>query len=599
MDDFTIDPSVLQESFLGFQPYELSKENSFFQEPDGSSFQAPDDSSFQCVTRDSAVDLSTAWSQEISASTYVKQEFSDDSKQFFDLQSPVHSSRSPSADQLIFSGANSPGAFFMDPPPISSPTTPDDCLASHAKSSSSSPPPNGIWGSVLSAPDAIVMPQSMPQPVNAPKVVIVPDKTKTRAETQIKVHLVVDPLDNVELIRFPRKTLSKPKQFVSDEEKRETESKGKFLAMDCMLVCATAIKTPEQKNMAFLRAAGREKLPRRDYRTALSELDKGHPAHPQNGGEVLICDGCRERERKRYDRKKKRAEDETEYIKYDRERVILINEREYMAFKAADLVDPRHHFSNRAKQVSFNMRITCYCRHQEEKSPMGYRIIFTFTNANGEFVAQHLSDVFHITDDHKNKDPPEPVQRSLTRPTFDSHQQPSSIVVPMYSYQVDNPYTLGGYSQPQTPVSANFQTSLTPTESTFPQATISLMSQPLRQSASAYPLVPGCNPTTTAAQYTRHQRGQSYFEPPMPNLTGLPMVPQIPRPQSFDNFNFGYAAETSLQQSYNYYASAPQSTVTTPINLSRPASPTWEQGPPQKKKQQPTRCVYFRIGDQY
>ncbi|KAF2688831.1 hypothetical protein K458DRAFT_293231 [Lentithecium fluviatile CBS 122367] len=541
---------MLHDNFIDFEPYEPQ-------------CSAPDEA-FEFAARDSAVDLTTVWPGNI------KQEPSEALAQFFDMHSPVPTTtRSPSADEPIFSTVNSPGDFLRDPSQTSSPETSDDVYAADSMSQT-----------------------------EAPKIFLVPDKTKTRAETQIKMQLVVDPLESIEFIRFPRKTLAKPKHFASEEEKLETESKGGVLTMDCMLVCATAVETPEQRRAALRRAAGKEKVQRRDLKIALSELDKDDPAHPQNGGEVLICDGCKERERKRYDRKKKRTEDEEEFSKYESERVVMINEKEYKKWKDVDLVD--HQFSSRAKQVEFAMRIACYCRHQEEKTPMGYRVIFTFADAKGHFVAQHLSDVFHITDDHKNKEAPETMPRPLHIPQQYGMQypHPSNVVVPMYQYPVENQYALGPYSQPQTPVMSNFQSPISPIETAFSQAPAPPMPQPLRHPAPAFPQAQVPNPTTTAAQYTRHQRGQSYFEAPMLSPTGpMPMANQIPRPQSFDNFNFNFTTETQMpHQSHDqYYASAPQSAVSTPLNLSRPASPTWEQGPQKKKT---LRCVYFYVDDE-
>jgi len=571
--DYTIDPSVLQDNdFLNFDSFEQCS--------------VPEEQ-FEFAARDSAVDLSTVWPPPI------KQEPSDALAQFFEMHSPVPTTtRSPSADDMIFSNVNSPGDFVRDPSQTSSPETTDDAYIPDVK-----PTLPVEWNPMYSSSDAIVMPQSVSQPAEAPKIYLVPDKTKTRAETQIKMQLVVEPLDG-EFIRFPRKTLAKPKHFASEEEKLETEAKGQILTMDCMLVCATAVETPEQIESALRRSAGKEPVRRRDQKIPLSELDKDDPAHPQNGGEVLICDGCKERERKRYDRKKKRTEDEDEFSKYENERVIMINEKEYKKWKDVDLTLPGHQFSSRAKQVDFAMRIACYCRHQEEKTPMGYRVIFTFTDGNGAFVTQHMSDVFHITDDHKNKEVPEQaLPRPLSIPPYNmQYPHPSNVVVPMYQYPVDNQYALGPYSQPQTPVMSNFQSPMSPMDTAFPQAAPAPVSQQLRHPATTYS-TPAPNPTTTA-QYTRHQRGQSYFDTPMLSPTGsMPMATQIPRPQSFDNFNFNFAAETQMphQSHDNYYASAPQSAVSTPLNLSRPASPTWEQGPQKKKT---LRCVYFYVDDE-
>lgn len=417
---------------------------------------------------DSGVDLRGQWAPSI------KHESVEPYDEFLTMGSPL-ATTNPSPDtDIIFSQSNSPGGFMCDNSSVSSPDGPASGFT-----------------------DAILIPQSR----DAPHVSLVPDKTKTRAETQIKMTLTLDPLDNVEYIRFPRKTLAKPKHFASDEERQEIESKSAVLQMNVHLVCATAIESPHDRQRALRRAAGTEPTPRRpEGCTSLTELDKEHPSHPQNGGEVLICEGCKERERKRYDRKKKRGEDEEEFTQYESDRVIMINEKEHKKFRDAEDGDMK--FSPRAGQVEFAMRIACYCRHQEEKSPKGYRVIFTFSIDNALLV-QHVSDVFHITDDHKNKEltvdaRPQPLaipqyglqayyqpqqHQPQHQPQHQSHHQPQHQPhhqphrqqhqpngLPLYSFTEN--YGLSQFSQPTTPTYSQ------PTTPMFSQPTTPLYSQP-------------------------------------------------------------------------------------------------------------------------
>ncbi|KAL5447762.1 hypothetical protein PMIN07_009582 [Paraphaeosphaeria minitans] len=400
---------------------------------------------------DSAVDLRGQWAPPIKQDSDM--DSSDPYDQFLTMgDSPMATNNPSPATDTIFSQSNSPHAFLGDRSSVSSP-----------------------GGAAPGFTDAILIPQSR----DAPHVSLAPDKTKTRAETQIKMTLTLDPLDNVEYIRFPRKTLAKPKHFASDEEKQEIESKGAVLQMNVHLVCATAIEAPRDRQRALRRAAGTEPTPRRpEAFTSVTELDKEDPSHPQNGGEVLICQGCKERERKRYDRKKKRGEDEDEFTQYENDRVIMINEKEHK--KLREVEDAEMQFTPRARQVDFAMRIACYCRHQEEKTPKGYCVIFTFTLDNALLV-QHVSDVFHITDDHKNKElsvdaRPQP----LAIPQYGMHsyyqQQPN--VVPMYQFTEN--YGLGAFSQPTTPTYSQTTTPMysQPTTPMFSQPTTPMYSQP-------------------------------------------------------------------------------------------------------------------------
>lgn len=396
--------------------------------------------------RDSAIDLSNGWTLQ----GQIKQEQAEPSRAFsqcFDLHSPVPTpTRSPSTSSLIFSTANSPGGFVPtdlsqintsafrsnrasrvqlqhngfasndasqphSPLAMSSGEVAEEGLYLNPRLAQSS---GDGWNAQYSSAEALVMPHA---DANGPKILLMADKSKTRAETQIKMSLIVDPSD-ADYIRFPRQTLAKPKHFATPEEQAEAESNGRILNMACMLVCATAVRTTEQADAALRRAAGREELRRRDRNIPLSDLDKDDPALPQNGGEVLICDGCKERERKRYDRKKKRNEDEQEWARYENDRIIMINEKEYKKLKPVEPSVATREISERAKQVDFAMRIACYGRHQEEKSPSGFRVVFTFTDASGALVAQHMSETFHITDDHKNREAPEPVVAPLLIPSF-------------------------------------------------------------------------------------------------------------------------------------------------------------------------------------
>ncbi|KAF2443899.1 hypothetical protein P171DRAFT_455676 [Karstenula rhodostoma CBS 690.94] len=538
--------------------------------------------------------------------------------------SPMAANSPSPATDMMFSQSNSPGDFARDHSSVSSP----EGVASAVKRDPSTPEGADLWSI---RPDAILIPQSR----DAPHVSLIPDKKKTRAETQIKMTLAMDPLDNVEYIRFPRKTLAKPKHFASDEERRDVESKGAVLQMDVNLVCATAIDNPQDRQRALRRAAGIEEIPRRPEGASVTDLDKEDPSHPQNGGEVLICDGCKERERKRYDRKKKRGDDEAEFSKYENDRVIMINEKEHKKLRDADSGDMA--FSPRARQVDFAMRITCYCRHQEEKTPMGYRVIFTF-KLNNALLVQHISDVFHITDDHKNKEMSvETLPQSLAIPQYGLHQYPqqSNVVVPMYQF-TDN-YGLNAYSQPTTPIVSQFTSPISPMDTSFSSAPPQ-MSQPMPQSlppsmppsmnqGMSHTMGQGMNQTmgqaasqsmptlaqqarqpgaafpatvsTNNTPYPRHQRGHSNYYDSTPLMSpvsqlGFGETHGLPRPQSLDNFNFTYTPNGTDFQN-QYFNSAPPSTGGTPINLSRPASPNWEQGP--NKKGKTLRCVYFYVDE--
>jgi hypothetical protein len=472
---------------------------------------------------------------------------------------------SPNGDMIFSnnnSNANSPGDYQRD------------------QSQTSSPEANIDFGR-----DSIFIPQSV-EPIS---IDISVDKTKTRAETQIKTCLILDPLPrHFQWAKFPRHTLSKSKQLASNDETVVNEAGNAAVHIDLTLVCATAIEKSDDLQRALRRARGEEQMPTRQTNQQVSEIDKDDPKHPQNGGAVIICEGCKERERKRYDRKKKRnQEEENEWTGYEDQRIIMINEKE---FKRWQDVEPGQQRGPDAKKVEFAMRITCYCRHQEEKSPVGYKVIFTFRDCNGTLLNQRVSDIIQITDDHKNREMP--VVTSITTdlsihpPSRDETMPAQYNNMPMFNnYPAASVY--GMYSQPTTPIMSQFQSPLSPMDGHYPQtANPALMNQMPHQNAFAFSAGPIAAPAPAPApSYASHQRYQSYSNTPMLSPTeqyagvqaGYPLV----RPHSMDNFatafaNMAYPHQTAYSQPF---ASQPPSR-----NVSRPASPSWDQGPSRAKK---------------
>jgi hypothetical protein len=224
---------------------------------------------------------------------------------------------------------------------------------------------------------------------------------KTRAETEFKVHLVLD-IDgsNFDKIHFPRKAISKAKQLAGMEEKADVTGEVNVVRMDTYLVCASAMAYPLLFGQALRRARGEEEEPQRDADVEVSALPRAHPGHPQNGGQVRICKRCQTREHNRVSRRKPgyvQTAMEKVWHEYDHDRVIIINALEYTALQRPDIPG----FGESAREVKFSMRIACYCRHQQEDAQSGFQVIFTFKNSEGAVLAQEVSRPFQISDDHK------------------------------------------------------------------------------------------------------------------------------------------------------------------------------------------------------
>ena len=360
---------------------------------------------------------------------------------FVDSYSSESNTPSPAADfDFVYSNANSPGDFTREESRTSSPDIANDML--HFTPGPSASSSASAFG--YQTPEAI----HIPQPMDAPTVSVSMDRTKTRAETQTKVTMILDPItDNLKWARFARHTISKPKQFATADEIRDNNKNDATIHITPTLVCAVAVETKEGAELAMARARGQGAFPQRPRGLDVAEIDKEDVAHPQNGGAVMICNGCQERERKRFGRKKKRCEEEEEeWRSYDDKRIIIINEKEFKKWSDADSAGGR--WSQSAKKIEFVMRIACYCRHQESKTPVGYRVIFTITGTNGELITQCMTDILQVTDDHKNKEAPQP---ELLSPTLGMPTMPAQ-----------NPQYTQYAMYPQYPISTQFNFSAPP-----------------------------------------------------------------------------------------------------------------------------------------
>ncbi|KAJ6145498.1 Immunoglobulin E-set [Penicillium chermesinum] len=156
---------------------------------------------------------------------------------------------------------------------------------------------------------------AQPQTDNTPSVkpilTVHPTSLKSRVETQIPIRLTLSPLpEGVEKLRLPSHTISKLKFIASPS----TEPTPDTLQLYTSLVCTSAMQDREKLKRAFARTAGDRSL----------ENDR-----PLDGGDVQICAGCIQRERKRASRKKQRKPEEDELFQKDEEkRVIVFNTSE-------------------------------------------------------------------------------------------------------------------------------------------------------------------------------------------------------------------------------------------------------------------------------
>lgn len=194
---------------------------------------------------------------------------------------------------------------------------------------------------------------------------------KSRVETQIPIKLSIYPLPpEIKKLRLPRHSISKPKFFAKPDTRRSPE----ILELHTSVVCSSAMQDKVKLDRAFARARGEQCPPISD-----PAEDRPHDYEtPLEGGEVKICGGCIQRERKRASRKKQRQPEEDELFQKDEEkRVIVFNTTEMKDWQEPPPVLDRNSDSSSppvfpgSMQVELPMRIACYCRHQNEK--LGFR----------------------------------------------------------------------------------------------------------------------------------------------------------------------------------------------------------------------------------
>lgn len=204
---------------------------------------------------------------------------------------------------------------------------------------------------------------------------------KSRVETQIHLKMSLHPVpQGITKIRLPRHTISKPKFLAKPRPDRRPDT----LELSTQLVCSSAMSKAGLEQKARARAANPTQ------RRGASADDKA-----EDGGEVRICPGCITREQKRANRKKNnRPGEDDEWKSHETERVIVFNTNEVKELKT-----PEYTTNPGTMLIDIPMRIACYCRHHHEK--LGFKIIFTLKDHNGQVVAQELSPSIMITDDHK------------------------------------------------------------------------------------------------------------------------------------------------------------------------------------------------------
>jgi hypothetical protein len=115
---------------------------------------------------------------------------------------------------------------------------------------------------------------------------------------------------------------------------------------------------------------------------------------------ISMCPGCIKRERKRASRKKSPSPKEQAHWSEDKERkIVVLNCPEMIQLGPYIDVDLEDGRKVKGRQLTFPMRLTCYCRHHDEKT--GFRVRFVARDCTGNIAATGITNPVMVTDDHK------------------------------------------------------------------------------------------------------------------------------------------------------------------------------------------------------
>ncbi|KAJ3161435.1 SPT3 Dosage dependent suppressor of Ty-induced promoter mutations-like protein [Geranomyces michiganensis] len=202
---------------------------------------------------------------------------------------------------------------------------------------------------------------------------------KSRVETQIKLclQLVTDKGDKVPLwshLRLPEQLIPREKARRAKEADAGAASGDpsdpSILSLETLVVCASDVtKTVTTCLGCIQRERKRAKKKELSVKNSVKKEDQEHHNIATGNGTIVGDDVLDE-----------------ESMQLERKRVILLNCPQLVDFSSGDTILPT--------------RITCYCRHHNEK--VGFCVYFIVRDSNGQIAATGLSPPILITDDHKS-----------------------------------------------------------------------------------------------------------------------------------------------------------------------------------------------------
>ncbi|KAJ3179856.1 SPT3 Dosage dependent suppressor of Ty-induced promoter mutations-like protein [Geranomyces variabilis] len=224
---------------------------------------------------------------------------------------------------------------------------------------------------------------------------------KSRVETQIKLclQLVTDKGDKVPLwshLRLPEHLIPREKarraKEADDGAAFGDPSDPSILSLETLVVCASDItKTVATCLGCIQRERKRAKKKELTVKNPVKKEEQQASGNPPVVNGTVVGDEILDEEAMELERKK----------------VILLNCPQLVDFSSGDTILPT--------------RITCYCRHHNEK--VGFCIYFIVRDSNGHIAATGLSPPILITDDHKSSKS-KAIPSSRKRPRTDEPLSP-------------------------------------------------------------------------------------------------------------------------------------------------------------------------------
>ncbi|KAF9107735.1 hypothetical protein BGX29_005022 [Mortierella sp. GBA35] len=208
---------------------------------------------------------------------------------------------------------------------------------------------------------------------------------KCRVETQLKIGLQLrssqgGPVTDWKQIRLPRHYIAKEKHRMDKFNGRDKHLlDSEILTLDTRLVCdhdMTKVLECCDNCIGRERKRAHRRKETQKLPGALGAIPVFGAIHPRNVEAAFPAE----------DSNPPTPTDPAEHQAWERSRIMVFSSTEYVDISAGECMLPT--------------RITCYCRHHNEK--VGFRIQFTARDSTGAVVASVLSNPVMMMDDHKS-----------------------------------------------------------------------------------------------------------------------------------------------------------------------------------------------------